>query len=383
MTCCIAILACCQCGCLCVAHGNSPTHPLPPPLRPLFHFTGKTFVVSGVLDSMKREEAEDYVKRHGGKVGTRQAVWMDAELTAGCRWHAMAPWCAAARVTYSSHRSPLHHASCAGDGQRERAHNVPAGGALRGAHQVLHGQGAPDCAVTIVLAYELLRSPQRGSACTAKRRPVFGAVVGTWPYGCMPATDKGSLPSLMAVPSSPRPCYLTRPAAPPCCCCLLAQDKNVQLIDEDGLFSLVAAAPAPKGMETEEAPAPEDSWDAVSICAARFVGCLECGSRGAHEQVAAPEGLWHATHAGATLCGVGLFVWACRPVQQQQVAVLSALLCGWAHHSSATTQLLPVSPSHRTSSRHMTATPFCMCRRPSRQQMQWSGSRRQARCSRA
>ena len=35
------------------------------------------------------------------------------------------------------------------------------------------------------------------------------------------------------------------------------------VIDEDGLFSLVAAAPAPEGMEVEEA-APEDSWDAVS-----------------------------------------------------------------------------------------------------------------------
>jgi replication factor C subunit 1 len=31
--------------------------------------TGKTFVVSGVLDSLKREEAEDFIKRHGGKVG--------------------------------------------------------------------------------------------------------------------------------------------------------------------------------------------------------------------------------------------------------------------------------------------------------------------------
>lgn len=30
--------------------------------------TGKTFVVSGVLDSLKRGEAEDLVKRHGGKV---------------------------------------------------------------------------------------------------------------------------------------------------------------------------------------------------------------------------------------------------------------------------------------------------------------------------
>jgi len=36
----------------------------------------------------------------------------------------------------------------------------------------------------------------------------------------------------------------------------------VPVIDEDGLFLLVAAAPAPEGMDTEEA-APEDSWDAV------------------------------------------------------------------------------------------------------------------------
>ena len=31
--------------------------------------TGKVFVVSGVLDSMTRGEAEDFIKRHGGKVG--------------------------------------------------------------------------------------------------------------------------------------------------------------------------------------------------------------------------------------------------------------------------------------------------------------------------
>ena len=35
------------------------------------------------------------------------------------------------------------------------------------------------------------------------------------------------------------------------------------MIDEDGLFSLVAAAPAPQGMDVDEAAAPEDSWDAV------------------------------------------------------------------------------------------------------------------------
>lgn len=42
------------------------------------------------------------------------------------------------------------------------------------------------------------------------------------------------------------------------------QEKEVRLIDEGGLFSLVAAAPAPQGMEVEEA-APEDSWDAVRL----------------------------------------------------------------------------------------------------------------------
>ena len=31
-------------------------------------FTGKTLVVSGVLESLTREEAEDVFKRHGGKV---------------------------------------------------------------------------------------------------------------------------------------------------------------------------------------------------------------------------------------------------------------------------------------------------------------------------
>ena len=31
--------------------------------------TGKTFVISGTLDSLMRGEAEDFIKRHGGKVG--------------------------------------------------------------------------------------------------------------------------------------------------------------------------------------------------------------------------------------------------------------------------------------------------------------------------
>ncbi len=31
--------------------------------------TGKTIVVSGTQDSLTRQEAEDFIKRHGGKVG--------------------------------------------------------------------------------------------------------------------------------------------------------------------------------------------------------------------------------------------------------------------------------------------------------------------------
>jgi replication factor C subunit 1 len=45
------------------SHGNK-SHPLGHPDC----LTGKTFVISGVLDSLRRSEAEDYVKRHGGKI---------------------------------------------------------------------------------------------------------------------------------------------------------------------------------------------------------------------------------------------------------------------------------------------------------------------------
>lgn len=45
------------------SHGNKP-HPLGHPDC----LTGKTFVISGVLDSLRRSDAEDYVKRHGGKI---------------------------------------------------------------------------------------------------------------------------------------------------------------------------------------------------------------------------------------------------------------------------------------------------------------------------
>lgn len=54
-------------------------HPRPAPPSTLFSpqeaprghpdcLTGKTFVISGVLDSLGREEATDYIKRHGGRV---------------------------------------------------------------------------------------------------------------------------------------------------------------------------------------------------------------------------------------------------------------------------------------------------------------------------
>lgn len=43
----------------------------PPQAIPTGHpdcFTGMTFVISGVLDSLSRQDAADLVKRHGGKV---------------------------------------------------------------------------------------------------------------------------------------------------------------------------------------------------------------------------------------------------------------------------------------------------------------------------
>lgn len=53
--------------------------------------TGKTFVISGVLDSLKREEAADFVKRHGGKVGgcghvgwVHLVVCQEARRKGGC-----------------------------------------------------------------------------------------------------------------------------------------------------------------------------------------------------------------------------------------------------------------------------------------------------------
>lgn len=71
-----------------VNHGNKVSAsraPLPPPLpllsnfsllpsvqeHPLGHhdcLSGLTFVITGILDSMRRDEAEGYIKRHGGRV---------------------------------------------------------------------------------------------------------------------------------------------------------------------------------------------------------------------------------------------------------------------------------------------------------------------------
>jgi hypothetical protein len=45
--------------------------------------TGKTFVVSGVLDSLTRGEAEDFIKRHGGKVWGHASLAAGLELAAG------------------------------------------------------------------------------------------------------------------------------------------------------------------------------------------------------------------------------------------------------------------------------------------------------------
>ena len=40
----------------------------PPPRGPSDCLEGVTFVITGILDSLERDEAEDFVKRHGGKV---------------------------------------------------------------------------------------------------------------------------------------------------------------------------------------------------------------------------------------------------------------------------------------------------------------------------
>ena len=55
--------------------------PLPVQVAPRGHpdcLTGKTFVVSGVLDSMTRGEAEDFIKRHGGKVRVCECACVSA-----------------------------------------------------------------------------------------------------------------------------------------------------------------------------------------------------------------------------------------------------------------------------------------------------------------
>lgn len=55
-------------------HGKPPDEPAnrdskgPPPVGHPDAFAGKTFVISGVLDSMLRPEMEDYICKHGGKV---------------------------------------------------------------------------------------------------------------------------------------------------------------------------------------------------------------------------------------------------------------------------------------------------------------------------
>lgn len=48
--------------------------------------TGKTFVITGIMDSLTRTETEDFIKRHGGKVrrtGGCSSGWLACWL-AGC-----------------------------------------------------------------------------------------------------------------------------------------------------------------------------------------------------------------------------------------------------------------------------------------------------------
>ena len=103
--------------------------------------TGKTFVVSGVLDSLKREEADDFIKRHGGKVGW--VGWVGGQLRgwpvcSSCQQHVL--------LGAASHHLPTNatvsppglpvwltsRLSClcpapsfAGDYQRERQDQLP------------------------------------------------------------------------------------------------------------------------------------------------------------------------------------------------------------------------------------------------------------------
>jgi hypothetical protein len=58
---------------------------------------GKKFVVTGVLDSMYRNDAEDLVKRHGGAVTT---VWCGAvgwRVVVVVWWGAVVVWCGSVR----------------------------------------------------------------------------------------------------------------------------------------------------------------------------------------------------------------------------------------------------------------------------------------------
>lgn len=107
--------------------------------------TGKTFVITGILDSLHRAEAEDLIKRHGGKVGAGVRAWAAAlarPATGGagreaagrggrCRGCRAAAWW----PTWPGVPAPADHGGC------ERQDFVPAGGALRGPLQVLSGQG--------------------------------------------------------------------------------------------------------------------------------------------------------------------------------------------------------------------------------------------------
>ena len=173
--------------------------------------TNKKFVFSGVLDSLTRGEAEDFVKRHGGKVGRVQGGTEGRSeehgVQAQLRLSPLNAAAAVAAVLLVRHASPPAY-----DPQLRSKHPVPARPVSRSPLQVtgsvssqtnflVAGQHMGRSKVRGVAANSVVGLRLRHAVCCRPCRPAAGAAD---PATARSACSPSCLPPLCCSTTKPR-----------------------------------------------------------------------------------------------------------------------------------------------------------------------------------
>ena len=196
--------------------------------------TNKTLVVTGNLESMTRDEAEDLFKRHGGKTTSSVSgkttfllVGQDCgrSKTKSVHVSTLAAWVLLA-VSYM-YIAQLGMSTWGTE--RERQARLNRSSTCAGPSALSHLHGMPklhDKSLSLVLCCAELASQLVGSAALCKLKCSVGAMV----------------PGAVSARAPTRLCFCVPHPEASAIARRQAEDKGTRLIDEDGLISLIKAS---------------------------------------------------------------------------------------------------------------------------------------------